>query len=126
MVTILEQPWWNVGTYVEAYSFTLPCAIPDLLVRIEAFYRWRQLREFVREARRLIFKRGSLGGTWFVPDQRFQRQEVEIAVTEDPLPTVICSYTVFDWGPNIHIPPRTLEDEVKGLEHLLLTNAHRS
>jgi hypothetical protein len=126
VITVLEQPVWNIGDFVEAYSFELPRPLSNLLVRIEAFYRWRQLRDFVREEGRLCFTRGSRWATWLMPDERFQQQQVEIIVTEEIHPVVTCCYTVFDWGPNIHIPPRKLEEEVQDLESFLLANAHRT
>jgi hypothetical protein len=124
VVVVLAQPVWGFGDYFEAYRFELPCAVPDLLIRIEAFYRWRRIDEVVREQNRLAFIRGSRWATWFSPDERLQPQQVEISVTNDPH-AVTCEYTVFNWGPNIFIPPRKLEQEVRRLETFLLANIHR-
>ena len=124
VVMVLEQPSWAVGHFVEAYRFELPHALPDLLIRIEAFYRWRAIEDVVREGRKLSFTRGSPWTTWVWPDERTQPQRVEISITEHPA-AVQCEYTILNWGPNILIPPRNLEEEVRQLEIFLLANAHR-
>ena len=121
---VLAQPAWVVGHYVEAYRFELPEVMPGLLVRIEAFYRWRHMQEVVREGNRLFFTRGSRWVSWFWPDKRTQLHQMEVSVADHP-PAVQCEYTVFNWGPNVLIQPRNLEQEVRRLEDFLLSNAHR-
>jgi len=107
----------------EIYRFELPREIPDLLLRIEAFYRWREIRDVARDGRSLRFARGQNGFWNWNWDERAQEHEGLITVSDGPRPTVTCHYTCAVWLFDVRIPERQLQREVEQLEKFLLANA---
>ena len=123
MVAIIAQPIWSSRVCEEIYQFELPFRISDLLLRIEAFYRWRELRDVVRTEAALRFVRGRSHAFNFSFDERAHEHEVTVKISGDIRPLVVCHYLcrigLFDF----RVAPHKLQSEVEELVPFHLSNA---